>query len=144
MAPLNFRSWYDNFALQALHISLPSEASRIDHINQTANMSPPLNIGYKKGSDVVFDNSLYLPLEAVLPSPFPACCTQEAQDIATYFTNPTAIDCVPKIPHIPIKCAPIIRRSDTWYCHLCGNSYSFNTSRCVQCDHDRCAYCTVE
>ncbi len=144
MAPLRFQSWYDNFAPQALHIILPSETSGHDHTDQKARMPPALTIGHKKGSDVVFNQNLYLPLEAILPSSFLACCAQDAQDIASYFTNSTTIDRIPTIPHIPTECVPIITRPQTWYCCSCPASYSFNTSRCVECHHDRCQNCRTD
>ena len=131
MAALESHLGHDNRVAQALDIPLASEAFGRASAEQRPNVALSLSNGYEICSNIGFDQSLCLPFEKAAVS--------NTQSIRLLLANPATNDYGQETKDLPTRCAP-----NTWCCHHCGHLYSLATPRCVNCNHDRCAYCTVE
>ena len=134
MAALEFYGGHDNPVAHALAIPLASEASGRASADQRPNVLVSLIDGYEIWGRAGFNQSLCLP--------YVKAAVSNAQKIGLLLANSATNDYGQETGYISANNAPITTRP--WFCHHCGNSHNLATPRCVNCNHDRCAYCNVE
>ena len=134
MAALEFHVVHDDRIAQALAIPLASEISGRASAHQRPNVLVSFVDGYELWGGTGFHQSLSLL--------FVKAAVSNAQKIRFQFGNPATNDYGQLMEHLIAKYAPITTRP--WYCHHCGTCHGLATPRCVNCDHIRCDYCTVE
>lgn len=137
MAALEFHGGHDNRVAQALAIQLASEDSGRAPADQRQNV-PDVLVSLADGYEVWASTGFCQSLSLL----FVKAAVSNAQKIRLLLANPATNDYGQIMIHLFAKYAPITTRP--WFCHHCGNSHDLATPQCVQCNHIRCDYCTVE
>ena len=134
MAALIFHGGHENRVAQALAIPLANGASGRASADSRPFVLVSLVDGYEIRDSTGFNQSLCLL--------FAKTAVSNAQEIRFSLSNSATNDYGQETIYLSAIYAPIT--TGPWYCHHCGHCHELYTPRCVNCNHDRCPYCTVE